>query len=69
MARAVSRSARTGRFVKASTTRRNRRTTITESVGRGTKNAKVVYRSATSGRFVKAATARRNPATTIRQRV
>lgn len=67
--RTVSRSAGTGRFVKARTAARSPRTTTTERVGRGTSNTRTVYRSASTGRFVKAATAARNPGTTITQRV
>jgi len=69
MARTVSRSARTGRFVKASTARRSPRTTTTERVGRGTSNKTAVNRSTITGRFVTDATARRHPGTTIAQRV
>mgnify|MGYP001021478645 CR=1 FL=1 len=69
MARSVSRSARSGRFVKASAARRSPRTTTTEKVGRGTSNKTTVHRSAISGRFVKASTAQRHPSTTITQQV
>lgn len=69
MARTVSRSARSGRFVKASTARRSPRTTSTERVGRGTSNKTAVHRSTISGRFVTAATAQRHPSTTITQQV
>ena len=69
MARTVSRSARTGRFVKASTARRSPRTTTTETVGRGTSNKTTVNRSAITGRFVTEATAQRHPGTTITQQV
>lgn len=69
MARAASRSARTGRFVKASTASRSRRTTSTEKVGRGTSNKTTVHRSTITGRFVKESTAQRHPGTTISQRV
>ena len=69
MARTVSRSARTGRFVKASTASRGRRTTSTERVGRGTSNKTTVHRSAITGRFVTESTAQRHPDTTISQRV
>ena len=67
MARTVNRSASSGRFVKASTARRNPRTTTTEVVGTGGNRA--VHRSAATGRFVTAATAKRSPSTTIRQEV
>jgi len=69
MARSVNRSAKSGRFVKASTAKRNPRTTTTERVGRGTSNNKTVNRSAASGRFVKKSTVKRHPDTTISQRV
>lgn len=69
MARTVSRSASSGRFVKASTAARSPRTTSTERVGRGTSNATTVNRSAMTGRFVAASTARRHPDTTITQQV
>ncbi|PZP22354.1 MAG: hypothetical protein DI613_18505 [Kocuria rhizophila] len=69
MARTASRSARTGRFVKASTARRSPRTTSTEKVGRGTSNKTTVHRSTITGRFVKESTAQRHPSTTISQRV
>lgn len=65
MARSVSRSARTGRFVTPTTARRQPASTTTERVGNGAKTA--VFRSAATGRFVTAATAARNPGTTIRQ--
>lgn len=70
MARTVSRSGRTGRFVSKASARRGPRTTTTsERVGRGTGNARTVNRSLTTGRFVKNATATRNPSGTITQRV
>jgi hypothetical protein len=69
VARTVSRSARSGRFVKASTARRSPRTTSTETVGRGTSNKTAVNRSTITGRFVKASTAKRHPDTTISQQV
>ena len=69
MARTVSRSAGTGRFVSARTAARSPRTTTTERVGGGTGNARTVNRSAGSGRFVTTATAARHPSTTITQRV
>lgn len=68
MARTASRSARTGRFVKASTARRSPRTTSNERIGRGTSNKTTVHRSTITGRFVKS-TAQRHPGTTISQRV
>lgn len=69
MARTVRRSARTGKFVKAATAKRNSRTTTSEKVGRGTSNKTSVHRSAITGKFVTAATARRHPGTTIKQKV
>lgn len=69
MARTASRSARTGRFVKASTARQSPRTTSTERIGRGTSNKTTVHRSTITGRFVKESTAQRHPGTTISQRV
>lgn len=69
MGRTVNRSARTGRFVKAATARRNPRTTSTEKVGSGTSNSTSVHRSTITGRFVTPATAKRNPGTTINQSV
>jgi len=69
MVRTVSRSARTGRFVKASTARRNPKTTSTETVGKGTGNKKSVHRSVTTGAFVSARYAASRPTTTIRQQV
>lgn len=69
MARTASRSARTGRFLTASTARRSPRTTTTERIGRGTSNKTTVHRSTITGRFVKESTAQRHPGTTISQRV
>lgn len=69
MARTVNRSARTGRFVKASTACRGPSTTVTERVGRGTSNKTSVNRSASTGRFVKDSTVQRHPGKTIKQRV
>ena len=69
MARTVSRSAKTGRFVSKGTARRSPRTTSTERVGRGTSNKTTVNRSTATGKFVKASTAKRHPDTTITQKV
>lgn len=69
MARNVNRSAGSGRFVTASTARRNPSGTTTEQVGRGTSNKSTVHRSAATGRFVTEATAKRHPDKTITQRV
>ena len=69
MARTVSRGARTGRFVKASTARRSPRTTSNETVGRGTSNKTEVNSSKITGRLVKESTAQRHPDTTVTQQV
>jgi hypothetical protein len=61
MRRSVHRSARSGRFVKASTVARHPRTTVTQVVGGNAHG----YRSAISGRFVTKATASRHPETSI----
>jgi hypothetical protein len=66
MAKGHGRSAVTGRYVTASTTRRNPRTTVTErgaNHGSGTH-----HRSAITGRYVTAATAARQPNTTVAER-
>ena len=61
MARSVSRSARTGRFVSPRTTARSPRTTVTQTVpGKGTG-----HRSAITGRYISAAAAARHPNTSI----
>lgn len=65
----ISRSARTGRFVSTATARRYPRTTSTETVGKGSGNAKTVTRSTITGRFVTGATGKRHPDTTITQAV
>lgn len=63
MGRSVSRSARTGRFVKPGTAARHPSTTVTQRVrGKGSG-----YRSAVTGRFVTKATAQRHPDTTINE--
>lgn len=69
MARTVSRSASTGRFVKASKVKSSPRTTSTERVGRGTSNKTTIHRSTITGKFVKESTAVRHPDTTISQQV
>lgn len=69
MARSVSRSARTGRFVSKATVARWPGKTTTERVGTGTGNGQTVNRSAATGRFVTPATAKRNPGGTIQQNV
>lgn len=67
MARTVSRSARTGRFLAKKTAQRSPRSTTTERVGSGTSSGRTVYRSAITGRFVRRATAERHATTTIKQ--
>ena len=59
-----SRSAISGKFVKASTAKRRPATTVTEKVGGGSTGG--VHRSAVSGQFVKKGFAKRNPRTTIK---
>lgn len=56
-------SAGSGRFVKASTTQRHPKTTVTQTVGGSSKG----FRSAITGRFVKESTAKRHPSTTIKE--
>jgi hypothetical protein len=61
MARSVTRSARTGRFVTVRTAVRSPKTTIRQTVpSKATGN-----RSAVTGRFVSNATAARHPRTTV----
>lgn len=70
MAKHVSRSASTGRFVSPSTAARwPSKTTSNERVGSGTSNNRTVTRSVTTGKFVTGATAKRNPGGTIEQQV
>lgn len=69
MAKSVSRSAKTGRFVSKSTVARWPGKTTTERVGSGTGNSRSVSRSASSGRFVTSSAAKRNPGGTINQQV
>jgi hypothetical protein len=64
----VNRSARSGRFVKESTTEREPRTTATERVG-GEHGDREVHRSTSTGRFVRQTTAELHPSTTETQRV
>lgn len=61
------RSAKTGRFVSASTAKRYPKTTVAEARSKGGKRS--VCRSAITGRFVRQATVRRHPGTTIVQKV
>lgn len=69
MARSVSRSASTGRFVSKATVARWPGKTTTERVGTGTSNNRSVNRSASTGRFVTDATVKRNPGGTVQQKV
>lgn len=69
MARAVNRSAGSGRFVSKAAAARWPSKTTTERVGVGTSNSRSVSRSASSGKFVTPATAKRNPGGTINQQV
>lgn len=61
MARSVSRSAGTGRFVPARTAARSPRTTVTQTVP----SQATGYRSAITGRFISPAAAARHPNTSI----
>lgn len=61
MARSVTRSARTGRFVTSGTASRSPKTTVRQSVP----SKAAGNRSAITGRFVTDATAARHPNTTI----
>jgi hypothetical protein len=61
MGRKVSRSAITGRFVKAGTVKRHPGTTVTQTTGGRAKGS----RSAKTGRFVTEATAKRHPKNTV----
>ena len=63
MRRTVSRSARSGRFVKPGTAKRHPKTTVSQTTG-GKGHG---YRSAITGRYVSKATARRHPGTTIHE--
>jgi hypothetical protein len=69
MARAVNRSAGSGRFVSKAAAARWPGKTTTERVGGSTSNSRTVNRSASSGRFVTDATVKRNPGGTIQQQV
>ncbi len=64
----VNRSARSGRFVKESTTKRDPKSTTTEHVGKD-KGDREVNRSTSTGRFVKKTTAELHPSTTETQKV
>ena len=61
MARSVSRSASSGRFVTARTVVRSPRTTVTQTVPSRASG----YRSAITGRFISPAAAARHPNTSI----
>ena len=63
MAKAVNKSAATGRFVTRATAARNPGGTVRQTVGGRASG----YRSASTGRFVTAATAARHPGRTIKE--
>jgi hypothetical protein len=64
----VNRSARSGRFVKESTTKRDPKGTVTEHVGGDTGDGdQEINRSAVTGKFVKETTAELHPSTTETQ--
>jgi len=65
VARKVTRSAGTGRFVKVSTAKSHPKTTVTQTVGG--KAGPTRHRSAVTGHFVKPATAARHPTRTIKE--
>ncbi|WP_305788770.1 hypothetical protein [Symbioplanes lichenis] len=66
----VNRSARTGKFVKESTTERDPKGTTTEHVGGDkTGGEHEVHRSTTTGKFVSETTTELHPATTETQKV
>ena len=60
-----SRSAVTGRYVKASTANRHPTKTVTERRGSSSGGRGRAHRSAASGRYVTEATAKRHPDTTV----
>lgn len=64
----IVRSAKTGRFVKASTAKRSSHAVKTEELT-VTASSVEVARSASTGRFVKKDTARRHPDKTVVQRL
>ncbi|WP_436535045.1 hypothetical protein [Actinoplanes sp. HUAS TT8] len=64
----MNRSARSGRFVKESTTKREPKSTTTEHVGKD-RGDREVHRSTSTGRFVKKTTAELHSSTTETQRV
>ncbi len=63
MARSVSRSAKTGRFVSPRTAARNPKTTVNQTVP----SKAAGHRSAITGRFISPAAAARNPNTSIEE--
>jgi hypothetical protein len=63
VARSVSKSARTGRFISRASAARHPKTSVTQTVGGKAKG----YRSAITGKFVKASTAARHPGKTIHE--
>jgi hypothetical protein len=65
----VNRSARSGRFVKESTARREPAHTTTEHVGGTSDGEREVHRSAKTGRFVTGTTAELHSSTTETQHV
>ncbi len=69
MARSVSRSASSGRFVSRAAAARWPGKTTTERVGSGTGNSRTVTRSASTGRFVPASRGKSDPSGTVTQRV
>jgi len=69
VARNVSRSAGSGRFVSKAAAARWPGKTTTERVGSGTGNGRAVNRSAASGKFVTQRRADGDPGGTISQRV
>jgi len=69
MARSVSRSASSGRFVSRAAAARWPGKTTTERVGSGTGNSRTVTRSASTGRFVPDSRGKSDPSGTITQRV
>ncbi|MFI1994133.1 hypothetical protein [Actinoplanes sp. NPDC020271] len=64
----MNRSARSGRFVKESTAKKDPKATSTEHVGKE-RGDREVNRSTSTGRFVKKTTAELHPSTTETQKV
>ena len=69
MARSVSRSASSGRFVSRAAAARWPGKTTTERVGSGTGSSRTVTRSASTGRFVPASRGKSDPSGTVTQQV